>query len=359
VDEKNLESKLSPLMKLRIRMLLKKSDIPQADILEDVIKVTEAVNDGATSYQDIANYIDKVERQGRYYRLAAKNLGFIKNYHNHAVLTDLGRKIISSAPEEKKQLVLTATLDNRLFQRLLPFFEMHPEGVTHVELEQYLKQVSELSEDSTIRRRIDTITSWLRTLGILFQDGDRYFVSYDALGDSFLVEFKDIAEPLLLKTDALREYATVEERTRLAKGTVKYMRNQALTERANNAHTRLVNLVAERVKQSGSLPRCNQLIDLATKNNNKSYIFEMKSANQNNIRSQIRRGLSQLYEYRYLQDLPEAIIVLVVEIPLPNEIGWMNEYLENDRQVSLIWDGNNELYSSSATQTRLSFLWNT
>ena len=132
--------------------------------------------------------------------------------------------------------------------------------------------------------------------------------------------------------------------------------NSAAVDRADNAHRKLVNLVADRIKQSGSIPRFNKLIDLATKNEDNDYIFEMKSITEVNAKSQIRSGLSQLYEYRYLQNLPEAKLVLVIEKSLPDKNNWMTEYLEKDRNVFLLWDGNNNLFGTKQTKENLSFL---
>ena len=58
-------------------MRIPSSEIPQADLLQDVVRVVTAVHEGARTFQDIANYIGKVGRQGRYYRLAAEILGLI------------------------------------------------------------------------------------------------------------------------------------------------------------------------------------------------------------------------------------------------------------------------------------------
>ena len=71
-------------------MKIKSNNIPQADVLEDIIKTVIAVSKGAKTFQEIAKYIDKVERQGRYYRRAAEMLGFIKNTGNTSYLTELG-----------------------------------------------------------------------------------------------------------------------------------------------------------------------------------------------------------------------------------------------------------------------------
>ena len=136
------------------------------------------------------------------------------------------------------------------------------------------------------------------------------------------------------------------------------MRDQAALERAGAAHTQLVNIVAERVRQSGNLPKCNQLIDLAARINNEAYLFEMKSLTPGNARSQIRRGISQLYEYRYLQNLPNVSLILTIETPIPEQLAWMARYLEEDREIYLVWDGNNELFASNQTREYLSFLWN-
>jgi hypothetical protein len=101
------------------------------------------------------------------------------------------------------------------------------------------------------------------------------------------------------------------------------------------------------------------LIDLAVRINDNSYIFEMKSTTTDNIRSQLRRGLSQLYEYRYLQNLSDATLVLVIEKPLPDRESWMHQYLEEDRQIKLLWDGENELFALPQTKKELGFLWST
>jgi hypothetical protein len=88
-----------------------------------------------------------------------------------------------------------------------------------------------------------------------------------------------------------------------------------------------------------------------------AFIFEIKSTNERNIRSQVRAGLSQLYEYRYLQRVPGARLVLVLERPLMSELSWMQEYLEIERGVNLVWDGEDELFASPKTRGQLRFLW--
>ena len=82
----------------------------------------------------------------------------------------------------------------------------------------------------------------------------------------------------------------------------------------------------------------------------------MKSTTNNNEKSQLRAGLSQLYEYRFLQNKPAAKLILVIENPLSIREQWRQNYLEQDRDVYLVWDGNDELYGNIRTRNELNFL---
>ncbi len=133
--------------------------------------------------------------------------------------------------------------------------------------------------------------------------------------------------------------------------------SQAKKDRANSAHEKLVNLVADRIKRANSIPKSNPLVDLAARVGTERYIFEMKSTTDGNARSQIRRGVSQLYEYRYLQNLPDAKLVLVIENPLSSNLDWYKDYLFKDREILMIWDGDNKLHCPSIVKKSLYFLF--
>jgi hypothetical protein len=62
----------------------------------------------------------------------------------------------------------------------------------------------------------------------------------------------------------------------------------------------MVNTVAQRLRAARAIPKDNGYVDLAAKVGSASFLFEMKSTTKVKARSQVRRGLSQLYEYRYL-----------------------------------------------------------
>ena len=339
-------------------MQIASDDVPQADVLDDVIKVVQAVNEGFRSYQDIGEYIGKDERNGRYYRLASEILGLTeKPQRNVSVLTQLGRQFLDASDTQRNEMLPQLVLNTRMMQRMLPFLEQYPEGVTRNQIETFIENVTDVS-GSTIGRRFNSVVNWLVRIGWLHQADDRYVLTPQGNISNPNVEFVDITEPLLPQTLELQEYLSVAERTISDEPSLQLiLRDEVKSERAIAAHVQLVNLVAERVRYSGSLPRSNALIDLASRVDNRSFIFEMKSIHENNARSQIRRGLSQLYEYRYLQNIPNAILVLVIENSLPNNIAWMQDYLEQDRDIRLVWDGDGQLHASPQTQGELAFLW--
>jgi hypothetical protein len=98
-------------------------------------------------------------------------------------------------------------------------------------------------------------------------------------------------------------------------------------------------------------------VDLAAKVEATSFIFEMKSTTASNARAQVRRGVSQLYESRYLQNAADAKLVLVVENPLSRELGWMSDYLIHDRDIMLVWDGDRKhFYCTNDLRSALRFL---
>ncbi len=334
-------------------------DLPQADRLESVLLTVVAVGSGARTDMEIANRIPGIEgddRQGRYYRNAAEMLGFISNQRNNATLTQKGTLLLDN-PTLTNPLFIASVLNLEIYQKLLPFMELHPEGLTRQEILDYLQSIADQGiGPSMIPRRISTIIAWPRALSFLRQtDNGRLQIQNNLSGDIPVFEIQDDDQPLLPVTGGLSEYHEIEQRTSRAQQEIAYFKDQAKLERATNAHIALVNLVSQRIRQNGGIPKSNQLIDLAVRLD-QDYIFEMKSTTDDNVRSQVRKGMSQLYEYRYLQNRPDAKLILVVEKPLGASQSWMLDYMETDRAINLVWDGNDELYGSAKTRNELGFL---
>jgi hypothetical protein len=338
-------------------MSIKSFEIPQADNLKDVIGTLSAVNSGATSYQEIAESIGKVERQGRYYRLAAQLLGFIKpSGTNNSEVTELGLKYINANSGLKKDILLNSVLNTPIIQTLIPYFESHPLGVTRAQVIKFIESVSEITGDSMIPRRISTIISWLKYLDVVLEEGLSYKLNVGNIKFPSL-NFNNVSEPIVPSGGKLKEYIVVAERTERAKEMIVTMRDQVSMERANKIHTRLVNRASEKIRNVGSIPRMNSIIDLATKFQNQSFIFEIKSLTTQNERSQIRKGLSQLYEYQYLQNLSGSNLVLIIERQLSDKTKWMEDYLQLDRNILLIWDGDNKFYADDQIKEKVPFLF--
>ena len=152
------------------------------------------------------------------------------------------------------------------------------------------------------------------------------------------------------------EYQEQAHRVASKQEAIKYYVDCAKRERAVTSHETLVSLMAEHLRQSGAIPKANRYVDLSARWEDDDYLFEMKSTTEDNPHSQIRRGLSQLYEYRYIQNVKEAKLVLVIENPLPKQNQWMEDYLINDRGVLLVWDGNGKLKCSPEVRKQLEFL---
>lgn len=340
-------------------MKVTSEEIPQADNLIDVVKTVIAVSQGAITFQQIAQAIGKVERQGRYYRKAAEIVGLVINKNNQAYLTPAGHAFMLNNPTLTNPALLQGVLSARIFQRIIPFLESKGlEGASRTQFEYFLNETADLGDNSMANRRISTIISWLIALDIIHQiDNSKYILSKTSINqrlDNIL--FDNLDEPLLPNSNNLSEYNIVQQRSSSAIEAIVTYRDSALLERADNAHRRLVNLTSDRIRNAGSLPKYNQLIDLATHYDGNDFIFEMKSTTDTNEKSQIRAGLSQLYEYRFLQNKPLAKLILVIENPLSIKELWRQNYLEQDRDVYLIWDGSDELHGNHKTREDLHFL---
>lgn len=338
-------------------MRISGKDIPQADKLEDVIKVVQAVHSGAKTYQEIAKAFSKVERQGRYYRRAAEILGFIENQGNNSRLTPLGLKFLQSEQDGQKTILTNAVLGCRLFQRVLPFLEAQGgRGSDRKKLEAFVSDVTEPVGPTMIPRRTATILNWLRTAGIIKEKNNT--ISLNPLPKSLdVIDFVSDEEPLLPQKHELSEYQEVAKRVKGSIGNYTMLINEVARERANQKHQQLVDIVAKKIKMAGAIPRRNKLIDLATQHKGADFIFEMKSSTESNFHFQVRKAISQLYEYRYMQSTPTATLVLVIESKPSGEYSWLIDYLINDRGIFIVWDGRgDDLFCPSIIKQKLRFL---
>ncbi len=338
-------------------MKISSKDVIQANTPERVMLAIQAIARGQKSDHAIASAIGGlVSRQGRYYRLATEVLGFTKREgKNDSVLTELGRQFINANDAEKRTLFIQAFLGYPLVARLLQFLESHSTGATQPQLESFLRDVAALGTPGLAHRRVSSYISWLREFGLLNPDDDRLILKN--LPDTVpMVTIPSDEEPIFPKRYELKTYEDQARRVRGKREAITFMVDQAKHERAAMSHEGLVKMMAERIKRFGAVPKRNRYMDLSASMAGKDYIFEMKSTTEGNVQSQVRRGVSQLYEYRYLQNVRNAKLVLVMENKFPKTSHWLIDYLINDRNILPVWDGNGEFTCPEQVENQLPFL---
>lgn len=111
-------------------------------------------------------------------------------------------------------------------------------------------------------------------------------------------------------------------------------------QRSNLSHKLILQKLDEYLRTLGSTPFENEHIDLfAQIPFDGSFLFEVKSLSYENLLSQTRKGLSQLYEYRfrYKNQVGDDVTLCLVFPREPSEIDWLQEYLCIDRDIAVLW----------------------
>jgi hypothetical protein len=115
-------------------------------------------------------------------------------------------------------------------------------------------------------------------------------------------------------------------------------------QRRNLTHKQLVAKMDQILRGLGATPKENAHIDLFAKiPEDGCFIFEMKSGGENFL-DQIRKGVSQLYEYRfrYSESIGQELSLCLVVPERPKQIPWIEKYLCADRQIFLCWFDEND-----------------
>ena len=148
---------------------------------------------------------------------------------------------------------------------------------------------------------------------ILFDKRPLYlYTGYEVAGSSFqkpveevktefvdrqLDEIKSASEAMRY-ADTLRIFDSVKARV-IHEPTSHYIRDNELLDRANAVHATILQQLIDMFRRHGYETRQSRTVDLFAHNKKRAFLFDVKSTENNNFRSQARKGIAQLFEYEY------------------------------------------------------------
>jgi len=334
---------------------------PQADRLENVIATVRAVSGGYASDEAIGTALGAgrgrayASRQGRYYRLASEILGFTRRIRkNVSRPTLLGRKLLRSDKAQQRKILTRQILTRQVFQNVLGILAASGNQVSRRELESTIASLANTTPGMA-RRRLRTIIAWLEYLKIARSKNEKVILQKLPISVN-KIEIGDPEVPVLPKQRQMKLFREVSRRKMKALGFLKYEVDATRRERADATHERLRTLLARRIRRSNVWPTYNDLVDLAARIDNQDFIIEVKSRGKR-VKDQVRKGISQLYEYRYLEGLPEAKLVLLIETAFSGKEKWLLDYLVKDRGIYVVWDATGDkLFTTKEGRENLPFM---
>lgn len=140
------------------------------------------------------------------------------------------------------------------------------------------------------------------------------------------------ASEALRYVDTLKIFDSVK--TRIIKESVsQYMRDNEILDRANAVHTSILQQLIDLFCKHGYETRSSKAVDLFAHNKNRAFLFEVKSTESRNFRSQARRGIAQLLEYDYfdVEKFSQENNLIFTDrhkLIIPSQIPSDNRYIE-------------------------------
>jgi hypothetical protein len=310
------------------------ADFPQADRLEQVGQVAVAIAKGNRADEEIESFIglDSGGRQGRYYRLAAEVLGLIQNQHNYAVLTPLGEEFATlNGAGARMDFLARCLVETPVFHEALRYIHKH--SPTDNQLKQWFRSFYPGAK-STADRRFHTFISYLRDAGLLQIHHAKNRLQKYAGGvvRQSTTPTQGLARRKLTQSPLIPGNAG-------SKGIIRVDIDAQKRERANQIHWQLVDAKSTFLDARGLEPYANEHIDLYADAKGDVILYEMKSVDPegSNLLSQIRKAVSQLYEYRYIYEEPQARLCIVTNHSVAKKDEWLLNYLAKDRTIAYEW----------------------
>lgn len=108
------------------------------------------------------------------------------------------------------------------------------------------------------------------------------------------------ASETLRYAGSLRIFENIKKRL-VKEAPVQYMRDNELLARAEEVHSTILENLIAIFRGKGYETLSNKYVDLFAHNEERSFLFEVKSTERENFRRQARKGLIQLFEYDYFE----------------------------------------------------------
>ncbi len=149
--------------------------------------------------------------------------------------------------------------------------------------------------------------------------------------DRQLDEIKSSTEALRY-ADTLRIFDSVKARV-INEPTSQYIRDNELLDRANIVHATILQQLIDMFRRHGYETRQSKTVDLFAHNKKRAFLFDVKSTENNNFRSQARKGIAQLFEYEYFDvqkfaDDNELAFEQKHKLIVPSQIPQDSRYVE-------------------------------
>lgn len=167
--------------------------------------------------------------------------------------------------------------------------------------------------------------------------------AYEETND-FLPTYENDENPSTLDVSGLSAWNRAEPNSRSNIAPITSLTDPAVLERCNRQHYLLEVAMQRMCSNLGLRTETSRFIDLLARNDHEAVLFEMKSSSAKATRTQLRRALSQVLEYRYLyrDKLPATVHLCVVIERRPRGVKeWMIDYLAS-LGVGLIWKNDDE-----------------
>ncbi len=106
------------------------------------------------------------------------------------------------------------------------------------------------------------------------------------------------SEEAMRYADTLRIFDNVKARI-IKEPTSQYVRDNEILDRANSVHQSILQQLIDLFRARGYDTLQSPFVDLFAHNEERAFLFEVKSTENRNFRSQARKGIAQLLEYEY------------------------------------------------------------